>query len=101
MCYPGANASNIRNSFPLKYFSCCFNAPEEEKEINDLDSYNGNIYTNDENVDGVMSLFPSKYIRQYERKYLKFDKPNIINFFNKLSNDKNFIRKFEKFENFG
>ena len=100
-CYPNANASNIKNTFPLKYFSCCFNAPEEELEISDLDSYSGNIYSNNEMVDGVMSLFPSKYIRKDERKYLKFDKPNLIQYFNKLAQDNKFIRKFEKFDKFG
>ena len=100
-CYPGANATNIKNSFPLKYFSCCFNTPEKELEIVDNDSYSGNTYMCNENVDGVMSLFPSKYLRSDERKILKFDKPNIIQFMTELNKDVNFIRKFEKYEKFG
>ena len=101
-CYPNANATNIKNSFPLKFFSCCFNAPEE-LEISDLDSHTGNTYMNSETVNGVQSLFPSKYIRKEEKNTLKFDKPNLIQFFNELIKDKknHFIRKFEKYDKFG
>ena len=73
-----------RNTFPLKFFSCCFNEPEEELEISDLDSHTGNTYMNTETVNGVKSLFPSKYIRKEEKNLLKFDKPNLIRFFNEL-----------------
>ena len=102
-CYPNANATNIKNTFPLKFFSCCFNEPEEELEISDLDSHTGNTYMNSETVNGVKSLFPRKYIRKEEKNLLKFDKPHLIQFFNELIEDKenNFIRKFEKFDKFG
>ena len=99
--YPDANTQSMRDSFPLKYFSCCLPKPEEEIEISDLDSNSGNIYMCNELVDGVMSLFPSKYLRKDEREILKFDKPNLIAFFDGLTQEDNFIRKFEKFDQFG
>jgi hypothetical protein len=100
--YPGAaNDPNIRNSFPLKYFSCCLPKPEVELEISDLDSNSNHIYMCDELVDEVMSLFPSKYLRKDERAILKFDKKGIMKFFDDLAQAKGFIRKFEKFDQFG
>ena len=51
-------------------------------------------YKNDEEVDGILSLFPSIYIREDERKHLKFTKEYIINYFSELS-QKNFINKYE------
>lgn len=102
--YPEANSSKNRNSFPFKYLSCCLKEPEEELEISDLDSYNGNLYSGNEEVNGVRSLFPKKYYRkdELEKLKLKLDKPNIINFINKLSeDDTNFIRKFEKYDKYG
>ena len=95
-CMPDTN--DLHNTIPFKYFSCCFRPPEKEVEITDLDEYDGNIYMSNEEVDGVMSLFPSKYIRKDERSYIKFDKENIIAFYNNLQNDQGFIRKFEKFD---
>ena len=99
--YPNANASNIKDTFPLKYFSCCFPNQEEEPEISDLDSHSGDMYMCNEEVDGVMSLFPSKYLRKDERDNLKFDKPNLISYFDELTKEPTFIRKFEKFDKFG
>jgi hypothetical protein len=55
----------------------------------------------DELVDEVMSLFPSKYLRKDERAILKFDKKGIMKFFDDLAQAKGFIRKFEKFDQFG
>jgi len=98
-CMPDTN--DLHNTIPFKYFSCCFRPPEKEVEITDLDEYDVNIYMSNEEVDGVMSLFPSKYIRKDERSYIKFDKENIIAFYNNLQNDQGFIRKFEKFDKFG
>ena len=90
--YPDMNDAKARSSFPLKYLSCCLNKPEEELEISDLDSYSGDIYMCNEEVNGVMSLFPRKYLRKDEQSILKFDKPNLISFFNELTKDKDFIR---------
>ena len=98
-CLPDTN--NLYNTIPFKYFSCCFRPPEKEVEITDLDVYDGNTYMSNEEVDGVMSLFPSKYLRKDERSYIKFDKENIIAFYNNLQNNQEFIRKFEKFDKFG
>ena len=99
--YPDANSKNIKNNFALKYFSCCFPEKEEELELSDLDSHSGDIYMCNEEVDGVMSLFPSKYLRKDERENLKFDKPHLISYFNGLTQNEDFIRKFEKFDKFG
>ena len=99
--YPDMNDAKARSSFPLKYLSCCLNKQEEELEISDLDSYSGDIYMCNEEVNGVMSLFPRKYLRKDEQSILKFDKPNFISFFNELTKDKDFIRKFEKYDKIG
>lgn len=95
------NNLNLQNTILSKYFSCCFPPKEEEVEISDLDIYDGETYMTNEEIDGVMSVFPSKYLRKDERQFIKFDKENIIDFFNKLKQNKDFIRKFEKFEKFG
>ena len=84
-----------------KYFTCCLNPKEEEKEISDLDVYDGNTYMCNETIDGVLSLFPSKYLRKDELKIIKFDKPNILNFIKQLEENPEFVRKFEKFNIFG
>ena len=99
--YPDMNDSKARSSFPLKYLSCCLNKPEEELEISDLDSYSGDIYMCNDVINGVRSLFPKKYVRKDEQQLLKFDKPNLIQFFNNLTKEDNFIRKFEKFDKIG
>lgn len=93
--------TNFQNSIPFKYFSCCLTPKEEEIEISDLDIYDGDNYMSNEEIDGVMSLFPSKYLRKDERKYIKFNKENIISFIKNLENEKDFVRKFEKFNKFG
>ena len=100
-CLPDTNSEEIQTSFPFKYFNCCLRQQEKEIEISDYDEYDGNTYMINEEVDGVMSLFPSKYLRRDERLFLKFDKENIISFIDKLSNNDMFIRKFEKFNKFG
>ena len=91
---------NLENTILSKYFSCCFPPKEEEVEISDLDNYDDDVYMSNEEIDGVMSVFPSKYLRKDERKIIKFDKENIINFYNNLQAEK-FDRKFEKFNKFG
>lgn len=93
--------NNFQNTIPFKYFSCCQTPKEEEIEISDLEIYDGDNYMSNEEIDGVMSLFPSKYLRKDERKYIKFDKENIISFFKKLETEVSFVRKFEKFNKFG
>ena len=93
--------NNLQNSMPFKYFSCCLNPQEEKTEISDLDIYDGDTYMCNEEVEGVMSLFPSKYLRKDEKKIIKFDKENIIAFVNNLEKNENFERKFEKFDIFG
>ena len=97
------NNTNLHTTFPFKYFSCCVPEKEEEQEITDLDVYDGDDYMENEEIKGVMSLFPSKYIRKDEKKYLKFDKPNIISFFKDygMGDKEKFVRKFEKFDKFG
>ena len=98
------NNTDLHNTFPFKYFSCCLPSKEEEKEISDLDVYDGDNYMENEEINGVMSLFPNKYIRKDEIKYIKFDKDNIISFFKEFDNKENkekFVRKFEKFNKFG
>ena len=91
------------DSFLYKYFTCCLTPKEEVEEISDLDNYDGDTYMCNEEINGVMSLFPSKYIRQDEKENIniKFDKPNIIEFMNKLENEPNFVRKFDRFNHFG
>jgi len=100
-CLPDTRNTDLHNTIPFKYFSCCLPPQEKEVEISDLDVYDGNTYMGNEQVDGVMSLFPSKYLRKDERAYIKFDKENIKAFYNKLQNNKEFVRKFEKFDKFG
>ena len=51
-------------------------------------------YKNDEEVDGILSLFPSIYIREDERKHLKITKEYIFNYFSEISK-KNIINKYE------
>ena len=63
----------------------------QNKYMEGVDNMN---YKNDEEVDGILSLFPSIYIREDERKHLKFTKEYIINYFSELS-QKNFINKYE------
>jgi hypothetical protein len=80
-----------------KMIYCCIPNKDEleadfqNKIIKEVDNMN---YNNDEEVDGVLSLFPSIYIREDERKYLKFSKEYIINYLSELS-QKNFINKYE------
>ena len=100
-CLPDTSRTDLHNTIPFKYFSCCLSPQEKEVEISDLDVYDGNTYMTNENVDGVMSLFPSKYLRKDERAYIKFDKENIKAFYNNLQNNTEFVRKFEKFDKFG
>ena len=77
---------------------CC--NPKKEDPITDI-LFNGNMqaedmnYQNDEIVDGVQSLFPSKYIREDERKHLKFSKDFIINYLTELCRQ-NFINKYDE-----
>lgn len=75
-------------------FLCCF--PKKDEFILDFkrredDSMN---YKNDELIDGVYSVFPSKYIREDEREHLKFSKDYILNYLSELS-QKNFINKYD------
>ena len=100
-CLPDTSRTDLHNTIPFKYFSCCLTPQEKEIEISDLDVYDGNTYMTNEEVDGVMSLFPSKYLRKDERAYIKFDKENIKSFYNNLQNNTEFVRKFEKFDKFG
>ena len=51
-------------------------------------------YKNDEEADGILSFFPSIYIREDERKHLKFTKEYIFNYFSEISK-KNIINKYE------
>ena len=80
-----------------KMIYCCLPKKDEleidfqNKLIKEIDNMN---YNNNEEVDGVLSLFPSIYIREDERKYLKFSKEYIINYLSELS-QKNFINKYE------
>ena len=92
---------NIQDMIVTKFFSCCITPKEQEVEISDLDIYDGDTYAENEEIEGVMSLFPSKYLRDDEKKYIKFDKENIISYINKLSSNDLFSRKFEKFNKFG
>jgi hypothetical protein len=85
-----------------KMIYCCI-PNKDELEIDFQNKFKKEIdnmnYKNDEEVDGVLSLFPSIYIREDERKYLKFSKEFIINYLSELS-QKNFINKYEdKFMN--
>ena len=100
-CLPDTSKADLQNTIPFKYFSCCLSPQEKEVEISDLDVYDGNTYMTNEEVDGVMSLFPSKYLRKDERSYIRFDKENIIAFYNNLQKNTEFVRKFEKFDKFG
>ena len=94
---PKRNDNTFASKIVYDYFSCCFPKKEEELEIkSNLDDYNQQ-YNNDEIVDGVNSLFPSRYIREDEKKYFKFDKQGIINFTNNLQKQR-FIRKFIQFD---
>lgn len=96
------NNINLQKTILSKYFSCCFPQEEEKAEISDLDNNDAieETYMANEEIDGVMSVFPSKYIRKDERKYIKFDKENIISFYEDLKK-KEFDRKFDKFKKFG
>ena len=81
-----------------KIINCCIQN-EDELEMDfqsilsskEIDNMN---YNNDEEVDGVLSLFPSIYIREDERGRIKFSKDCIINYLTELS-QKNFIKKYE------
>jgi DNA-directed RNA polymerase subunit RPC12/RpoP len=81
-----------------KMIYCCMSCKDElemdfqNKPIKEIDNMN---YKNDEEVEGVLSLFPSIYIREDERKYIKFSKDSIINYLTELS-QKNFINKYEE-----
>ena len=80
-----------------KMMYCCLPKKDEleidfqNKFMDGVDNMN---YKNDEEVDGILSLFPSIYIREDERKYLKFSKEFIISYLSELS-QKNFINKYE------
>ena len=80
-----------------KMMNCCLPKKDEfqidfqNKFMKDVDNMN---YKNDEEVDGILSLFPSIYIREDERRHLKFTKEYIINYLSELS-QKNFITKYE------
>ena len=81
-----------------KMIYCCLPCKDElemdfqNKQVKEIDNMN---YKNDEEVDGVLSLFPSIYIREDERKYIKFSKEFIINYLSELS-QKNFINKYKE-----
>ena len=91
---------SLQETIITKFFSCCVTPKEEKVELSDLDIYDGDTYMENEEIDGVMSLFPSKYLRKDEKEFIKFDKENIISFINTLR-EKDFVRKFEKFNQFG
>ena len=80
-----------------KMINCCIPS-KEELEIDFQNKLNKEVdnmnYKNDEEVDGVLSLFPSMYIRDDERKYIKFSKECIIDYLSTLS-QKNFVKKYE------
>jgi hypothetical protein len=87
-----------KNSFPMKYFSCCTRPEIQEPEIKR--SYIYERYNGDDIVNGVPSLFPKKYIREDELDIIKtFDEKNIITFFENMQKDENFFRKIEKLNN--
>ncbi len=80
-----------------EFLSCCHpekENPKTEIQINRNEDDNMN-YQNDEIIDGVQSLFPSKYIREDERKHLKFSRDSILNYLSELS-QKNFINKYDE-----
>lgn len=91
-CYPNAKKSSERNSFPLKFFSCCLSAPPEESEISVFDTNMNETYNNNE-------IFPEECKRKDEIQLeKKFDKTSIIQLTEVLSQDTKFMRKFEKYE---
>ena len=77
---------------------CCIPKKEElevdfsENKSKEIDNMN---YNNDEIIDGIPSLFPSKYIREDERKHFKFTRDFIINYLTELS-QKNFVNKYDE-----
>ena len=90
------NDSKARSSFPSKYFFCCLNKLEEEIEISDLDSHISNTYKCGDIIKRIRSLISSWYLRKDEQKLLEFDKYNLIEYFNNLTKEDNFKRKFDK-----
>ena len=48
--------TNFHNSFPFKYFSIYLT--RKEKKLTDLDIYEEDMYLSNEEIYGVMSLFP-------------------------------------------
>ena len=80
-----------------KMIYCCLPNKDEleidiqNKHVREIDNMN---YKNDEEIDGVLSLFPSIYIRDDERMHLKFSKEFIIKYLSELS-QKNFINKYQ------
>ncbi len=80
---------------------CICSDPNKEDPKTDV-LLDGNIqeedmnYQNDEIINGVQSLFPSKYIREDEIKHLKFSHDFILNYLEKLSK-KNFINKYDEY----
>ena len=82
----------------FKEILCCY-SPGKEDPITDIHicriEDNNMNYQNDEIIDGVQSLFPSKYIREDERKHLKFSRDSILNYLSELS-QKNFINKYDE-----
>ena len=63
----------------------------QNKHPREIDNMN---YQNDEEVDGVLSVFPSIYLRDDERRHLKFSREFIINYLLELS-QKNFVNKYQ------
>ena len=77
---------------------CCF-PKREESEINfamntNKEEIENLKYNNDEFINGVYSIFPSKYIREDEKKYFKFTQGDIIKYITELS-QQNFINKYD------
>jgi len=85
-------------SFFNKALFCCMPKKEEfqvdfpSKQNKEQDEI---IYNNDEIINGVYSIFPSKYVREDEKKYFKFTRDYIINYLSELS-QKNFINKYDE-----
>ncbi len=82
----------------LQEFLCCSTKKEDSPQI-DLSSNNKQEealnYNNDELINGVYSLFPSKFIRPDEKDKIKFSQESIIEYINNLKQS-NFVNKYEE-----
>lgn len=81
----------------LKEYLCCSAKKEDGPQV-DLSTSNQeeNLnYKNDELINGVYSLFPSKFIRPDEKEKLKFSKECILEYIINLKNMK-FVNKYEE-----